>query len=213
LLELAVLGLLSEQPLHGYELKKRLSETLGPLWGISFGSLYPALRRLERSGAIEAAEPADDQPAGYQPAGYQPPGYIATGSLKGDLAAARVRRRPRTTLRTRKVYRVTPAGAQLFVELLTDAGEDDERTFALKLSFCRYLSAADRLAFLERRRAQLTQRLAKTRRSPARVTDRYTRSLLEHRTQSTQHDLAWIEELIAQERDATLPDRSEGATA
>src|SRR4051812_20969628 len=42
-LELAVLGLLSEQPLHGYELKKRLSETLGPLWGISFGSLYPAL--------------------------------------------------------------------------------------------------------------------------------------------------------------------------
>ena len=52
MLELAVLGLLAEQPLHGYELKKRLSETLGPLWGISFGSLYPALRRLERWGAI-----------------------------------------------------------------------------------------------------------------------------------------------------------------
>ena len=203
MLELAVLGLLAEQPLHGYELKKRLSETLGPLWGISFGSLYPALRRLERSGAIEAAEPTDEQPAGF----------VATGSLKGDLAAARHRRRPRASLRTRKSYRVTHAGEQLFVELLTDAGEDDERTFALKLSFCRYLSTADRLAFLERRRAQLTQRLAKTRRSPARSTDRYTRSLLEHRTQSTQHDLAWIEELIAQERDATLPDRSEGATA
>ncbi len=52
MLELAVLGLLAEQPRHGYDLKKRLSETLGPLWGISFGSLYPALRRLERSGAI-----------------------------------------------------------------------------------------------------------------------------------------------------------------
>src|ERR1051326_3290875 len=61
-LELAVLGLLSEQPLHGYELKKRLSDTLGPLWGISFGSLYPALRRLDRSGAIEATE-ADGAPA------------------------------------------------------------------------------------------------------------------------------------------------------
>src|SRR5437762_7779194 len=82
-LELAVLGLLSEQPLHGYELKKRLSETLGPLWGISFGSLYPALRRLERNGAIEATE-ADGAPAAI----------IPTGSLKGDLAAARVRRRP-----------------------------------------------------------------------------------------------------------------------
>jgi len=59
MLELAVLGLLSEQPRHGYDLKKRLSETLGPLWGISFGSLYPALRRLERSGAIEETESVD----------------------------------------------------------------------------------------------------------------------------------------------------------
>ncbi len=203
MLELAVLGLLSEQPLHGYELKKRLSETLGPLWGISFGSLYPALRRLERSGSIEAAEAADEPPTGFVP----------TGSLKGDLAAARVRLRPRAGLRTRKAYRVTPAGEQLFVELLADETADDERTFALKLSFCRHLSAASRLAFLERRRAQLTQRLANSRRTPARNTDRYTRSLLEHRTQSTQHDLAWIEELIAQERDAALPDRAEGATA
>ena len=97
--------------------------------------------------------------------------------------------------------------------LLAVDGAAAERTFALKLSFCRYLSPADRLAFLERRRAQLTQRLARSKRSPARVTDRYTRSLLEHRNQSTQHDLAWIEELIAQERDATLPDRTEGATA
>jgi DNA-binding PadR family transcriptional regulator len=202
-LELAVLGLLSEQPLHGYELKKRLSETLGPLWGISFGSLYPALRRLERSGAIEAADETESAPVGN----------VSTGSLDGDLAAARVRRRPRTGLRTRKAYRVTDAGEQLFVELLGDETADDERTFALKLSFCRHLSTADRLAFLERRRAQLTQRLAKTRRNPARNTDRYTRSLLEHRTQTTQHDLAWIEELIAQERDIARPDRTEGATA
>jgi DNA-binding PadR family transcriptional regulator len=202
-LELAVLGLLSEQPLHGYELKKRLSETLGPLWGISFGSLYPALRRLERTGAIEAVEPADSGPTAI----------VATGSVKGDLAAARVRRRPRAGLRTRKAYRITPAGEQLFDQLLTDESDDDERSFALKLSFCRHLTAAARLAFLERRRAQLTQRLAKSRRNPARSTDRYTRSLLEHRVQSTQHDLEWIEELIALERDASVPDRTEGATA
>lgn len=203
MLELAVLGLLSEQPLHGYELKKRLSDTLGPLWGISFGSLYPALRRLERSGAIEATEAPEGGPTGFVP----------TGSLKGDLAAARLRRRPRAGRRTRKAYRVTASGEQLFVELLADETADDERTFAVKLSFCRHLSAAARVAFLERRRAQLTQRLAKTRRNPARSTDRYNRSLLEHRAQSTQHDLTWIEELIAQERDAMLHDRTEGATA
>src|SRR3954447_1781529 len=152
MLELAVLGLLAEQPRHGYDLKKRLSETLGPLWGISFGSLYPALRRLERSGAIEVVE--DEEGAGAPAAGFVP-----TGSLSGDLAAARLRRRVRPTRRTRKAYRITDSGRSLFAELLTDESSDDERAFALKLSFCRYLDPVGRLAFLERRRAQLTQRL------------------------------------------------------
>ena len=204
MLELAVLGLLSEQPLHGYELKKRLSETLGPLWGISFGSLYPALRRLERSGAIEETEAVELTVAGN----------VSTGSLDGDLAAARVRRRALPGRRTRKAYRITAQGVALFSELLTDEAADDERSFALKLSFCRHLDPAGRLAFLERRRSQLTQRLAKTRRTPAtRTIDRYTRSLLEHRAQSTEHDLAWIDELIAHERESMLDDRTEGATA
>ena len=204
MLELAVLGLLSEQPLHGYELKKRLSETLGPLWGISFGSLYTALRRLERSGAIEETEAAEPTVAGN----------VSTGSLDGDLAAARGRRRALPSRRTRKAYRVTAQGVALFGELLTDETADDERSFALKLSFCRHLDPVGRLAFLERRRSQLTQRLAKTRRTPAtRTIDRYTRSLLEHRAQSTEHDLAWIDELIAHERASILNDRPEGATA
>jgi DNA-binding PadR family transcriptional regulator len=55
-LELAILGLLKEQDLHGYELKKRLAETLGVVSGVSFGSLYPALARLERAGAVHTVE-------------------------------------------------------------------------------------------------------------------------------------------------------------
>ncbi|MGH9003284.1 MAG: PadR family transcriptional regulator, partial [Acidimicrobiia bacterium] len=54
MLELAILGLLKELPLHGYELKKRLNDSLGHLVGVSYGSLYPALARLEKAGAIEA---------------------------------------------------------------------------------------------------------------------------------------------------------------
>ena len=52
-LELAVLGLLHESPLHGYELRKRLNLLLG--WGrlLSYGSLYPALKRLLRAGWID----------------------------------------------------------------------------------------------------------------------------------------------------------------
>ncbi|MSW38317.1 MAG: PadR family transcriptional regulator, partial [Actinobacteria bacterium] len=45
-LELAVLGVLSESPLHGYELRKRLVSVLGLFTTISFGALYPALRSL-----------------------------------------------------------------------------------------------------------------------------------------------------------------------
>ncbi len=52
MIELAILGLLKESPMHGYQLNRELSDQLGGLWRVSFGSLYPSLRRLERQGAI-----------------------------------------------------------------------------------------------------------------------------------------------------------------
>jgi DNA-binding PadR family transcriptional regulator len=61
MLELAVLGLLKERSMHGYELRKQLTAKLGPLWHVSWGSLYPALRRLARRGAVEKV--ADNGPA------------------------------------------------------------------------------------------------------------------------------------------------------
>ena len=53
MLELAVLGLLKEKPMHGYELKQRLAEQLGPFGRFSYGSLYPTLKRLAVEGAVE----------------------------------------------------------------------------------------------------------------------------------------------------------------
>ena len=140
MLELAILGLLKEQPLHGYELKKRLGETLGSLWGISYGSLYPALRRLEHDGSIEGVEA--DAVAAPMP---------ATGSLDGDLAAARRRRPAKASRRTRKAYRLTERGDARLSQLLLDddTAGDDERTFALKLAFCRHLDAEARLELLD----------------------------------------------------------------
>jgi DNA-binding PadR family transcriptional regulator len=59
-LELALLGLLREAPVHGYELRKQLVLRLGGLRAYSYGSLYPALRRLTRAGLIveESGSPA-----------------------------------------------------------------------------------------------------------------------------------------------------------
>src|SRR4051812_406020 len=202
MLEIAVLGLLKEQPLHGYELKKRLSDTLGFLWGVSYGSLYPALRRLEREGAIEVvAEPV----AVAEP-------IAATGSLKGDLAAARRGTPPgaKPPRRTRKAYRIPPAGVARFEELLLadDPHTDDDKAFALKLAFCSELPAAARVELLERRHVALLTRLNQSRRATATRNDRYSRSLVEHRTRSIQRDLEWVGELLEAERATEVPDPS-----
>jgi DNA-binding PadR family transcriptional regulator len=53
MLELAILGLLKERAMHGYELRKQLAQRLGFFWSVSFGSIYPTLKRLERRGLIE----------------------------------------------------------------------------------------------------------------------------------------------------------------
>ncbi|MGI9023849.1 MAG: PadR family transcriptional regulator [Acidimicrobiales bacterium] len=198
MLELAILGLLKEQDLHGYELKKRLTEALGPLSSVSFGSLYPALSRLERKGALEAAE-AEPGPA-------LPP-IPMTGSIAGELAAFRARRSGRhpttRTGRGRKVYRITPAGERLFEQLLESDAVDDDRAFSLRLAFCRHLRPDARLGLLERRRAQLVERLAQARaaaRGRRERMDSYTRSLVEHGAETTERDISWLDGLIARER-------------
>jgi DNA-binding PadR family transcriptional regulator len=60
MLELAILGLLKEGSMHGYQLKKRLADTLGSFWQVSYGSLYPTLKRLQREGAVEMTFPKED---------------------------------------------------------------------------------------------------------------------------------------------------------
>ncbi|MFN2608096.1 MAG: PadR family transcriptional regulator [Acidimicrobiales bacterium] len=203
MLELAILGLLKEQDLHGYELKKRLTEALGPLSSVSFGSLYPALSRLERTGAVEAA------PAANPPAPVLPP-IPMTGSITGEVAAFRARRAAglpgaghRPAGRSRKVYRITSGGEQLFEQLLESEPVDDDRAFTLRLAFCRHLRPEARLGLLERRRAQLVERLARARtaiRARRERMDSYTRALVEHGTEATERDISWLDGLIAQER-------------
>lgn len=52
-LELAVLGLLQDSPLHGYELRKRVNLLFGWSRLLSYGSLYPALKRMLRNNWID----------------------------------------------------------------------------------------------------------------------------------------------------------------
>jgi len=55
-LEFALLGLLSQNPLHGYELRKRMTSIFGPFRALSFSVLYPQLRRMVEAGLITQDE-------------------------------------------------------------------------------------------------------------------------------------------------------------
>jgi DNA-binding PadR family transcriptional regulator len=197
MLDLAILGLLEERELHGYEIRKQLLEHLGLLANVSFGSLYPALARLEAAGAVEATELP---PAGRrEPTVPTPP----TGSLSGERAVLRARRHNPRARRSRKVYRITDEGRRLFAELLAGAGGDDARSFGLRLAFARHLAPQARLALLERRRAQLVQRLDETANATGgEALDVYARTVVEHTTEGVRQDIAWLDRLIEAERTA-----------
>src|SRR5207237_7879196 len=51
-LKYGVLGLLAEEPLHGYEVKNRFESMLGGTWEINIGQIYTTLQRLERDGFV-----------------------------------------------------------------------------------------------------------------------------------------------------------------
>ena len=197
MLDLAILGLLEERDLHGYEIRKLLREHLGLLANVSFGSIYPALTRLEKAGAVVATDASIAGPAAtVNPA---PP----TGSLSGELAVLRSRRHtPTRARRGKKVYRITDEGRRLFGELLAEGGAAaDDRSFSLRLAFARHLAPQARLTLLERRRALLVQRLGEAESARADL-DVYARSVVQHTADGVARDISWLDHLIASERAA-----------
>jgi DNA-binding PadR family transcriptional regulator len=196
MLDMAILGLLEERDLHGYEIRRQLRDNLGILANVSFGSIYPALTRLEKAGAVKATE--GDAARDITPATPMAP---PTGSLSGELAVLRARRHsPSHSRRGKKVYRITDKGRQLFVQLLADGGSlDDARSFSLRLAFARHLAPQARLSLLERRRAQLVQRLAEAQGTKVDL-DIYARSVVQHTADSVAQDISWLDRLIASER-------------
>jgi DNA-binding PadR family transcriptional regulator len=161
--DLAVLGLLRKRPRHGYELKARLVE-LG-FARVSFGTLYPALRRLEKRGFVEALRQSG----------------------------------------RRKAYRLTEPGEQELARILDSAEDDEDRRFNMRLAFFQYLEPAARLRSLKRRRNHLVGRLKNAQTAlqlemAEGPPDHYTAALLQHNIESTESDIAWLDQLIAYAR-------------
>ena len=132
-LELAILSVLkSKTPQNGYQIRKTLSNTCGPLLQFSFGSLYPALGRLEERAAIEAVSSSSGESD-----------FISTGSITGDSATKRdwlkdlVPQRAFSSERSgrnTKSYLITDIGLKLFSELVEHVPLESERDVLIWLS-------------------------------------------------------------------------------
>lgn len=62
-LEQALLGLLSQRPMHGYDLHRHAKEELGHIWHMGISNVYGALKQLEKADCVESTlTPQDNRP-------------------------------------------------------------------------------------------------------------------------------------------------------
>ena len=188
LLELAVLGLLHEAPMHGYELRKQLHARLGSLRAFSWGSVYPTLRRLQRAELIVERDPEST-------------------TVRGSWGR-----------RGRRVYEITAEGKDRLDELLGETGPQafDDESFGVHLAFFSRTPAEVRMRILEGRRRRVEERRDGLRATMTRAgeqIDRYTRELHRIGLDTTEREVRWLNELIDHERSlgqtgGSAPDRS-----
>ena len=57
----AILGILAEKDLHGYELKSNFDEKVGEFWSLNYGQIYSTLDRLEKEDLVTHDRQAQDK--------------------------------------------------------------------------------------------------------------------------------------------------------
>ena len=172
-LEPAILGLLAESPMHGYELRKRLNLVLGSFRALSYGSLYPCLKSLSDRGWITGSEATDTTHVASKRARIV---YQLTADGKEHLQ-------------------------QVLASSGPAAWEDEN--FDVRFAFFAQTDAETRLRILEGRRSRLTERLETIRQSFARTRERmdeYTLELQRHGLDQVEREVRWLDGLIDNER-------------
>lgn len=175
-LELSVLGILANNPLHGYELRKRLISVTGLFKTISYGSLYPILKSLVERGFLAEQ---DDNPSNKYPKRNRIV-YVITEAGKNYLNSL-----------------LTDSGP---------AAWDDENfavrmsLFAQTSADTRIHILQGRRSRLETRLADLRTNLAKGRER----LDAYTLELQQHGLDALEREVRWLNELISHEQSGGL---------
>jgi DNA-binding PadR family transcriptional regulator len=173
-LDLAVLGLLNESPMHGYELSKQLKTMLGPFRVISYGTLYPCLSALQAIGYITSDESASESGPGRRKKHV----YKLTAEGKERLQEQLSEGGP-------SAWEDESFGVRFAFFAQTDA---ETRLRILE----------GRRSRLEERQENATSQVATTRGK----LDRYTLELQRHGLESVEREVRWLDELIETERGA-----------
>ncbi len=162
--------------MHGYELRKRLNLMLG--WGriLSYGSLYPALKKMLRNNLIEELTAA------------VPP----------------TSRRQRITYQV--TQKGTEEFSRLMSEVGPAAWEDDNfdirfRFFSSTDMEIRLRVLEGRRSRLQERLDRVQRELAMTQKE----VDRYAAELQRHGVESVEREVRWLSDLINAERGTTGP--------
>ena len=186
-LTLGILGMLAEQPLHGYQIRKRLGAELGPFRALSYGSLYPCLKRMETDGLISQEHDETD--------------VRVAGSRRSRIA-----------------YGLTAQGKAFLEAELASAGAHswDDDAFDVRFSMFGKTDSATRLRILEGRRTRLSERLDEVSTSMRTRRDRYdayTAELQRHGLEQVEREVAWLDQLIENERSADRGNNQPSASA
>ena len=165
--------------MHGYELRKRLNLMLG--WGrvLSYGSLYPALKKMLRSSWIEER---------------------STTAVPGVVAS----RRPRIVYELTQTGE--SEFVRLMSEVGPTAWEDDN--FDIRFAFFGRTDMEIRLRVLEGRRTRLQERLEKVQSAlvlTQKEMDQYASELQRHGVESVEREVRWLSDLINAERSQQQP--------
>jgi DNA-binding PadR family transcriptional regulator len=175
-IELAVLGLLHEGPMHGYELRKRLNLMLGWTRLLSYGSLYPALKKMLRTNLIEEMAPTPTP----------------------------ISRRPKIVYQVTE--KGTAEFERLMSEVGPTAWEDDNfdirfAFFGRTDMEIRLRVLEGRRTRLQERLERVQNQLSLTEKEA----DRYASELQRHGVESVEREVRWLSDLINSERNLGQP--------
>jgi deazaflavin-dependent oxidoreductase (nitroreductase family) len=178
--ELFVLGELMVRPVYGYRLQELAQRILGPLRPISWGTLYPLVRRFEREGL--ATSTVEKRRKGFP--------YVERGQ-------------------PRRIYAITRVGQERFFDLMLihpEYGRDTPELFFIKLTKLQFLTPVQRISvfrwyhryisdlyhYYQDRRQEILHNMEITEEERP-----YLLQLADYRENMLQAELSWLDNVIA----------------